>query len=70
MGRAATLIAGTNEVGQFQKIVNSIGNFLVIISIGFVIVIILVDILVHHYAPLEALKQVVSIAIESQRLRA
>jgi H+-transporting ATPase len=89
-GRAATLIAGTNEVGQFQKIVNafvwtrllvmlshqiltfsssrSIGNFLVIISIAFVVIIILVDILLHGMAPLEALKQVVSTAIECRNI--
>ncbi|PVZ98744.1 hypothetical protein BB558_005251 [Smittium angustum] len=39
IGRAANLIAITNEQGHFQKIVNSIGNFLVIVTVAMVIVI-------------------------------
>ncbi|KAJ1965650.1 hypothetical protein IWQ62_002612 [Dispira parvispora] len=38
IGRAANLISVTNEAGHFQKIVNRIGNFLVIITVVMVIV--------------------------------
>lgn len=39
IGRAANLIAITNEEGHFQKIVNQIGNFLILITVAMVIVI-------------------------------
>jgi len=38
IGRAANLIAVTTEEGHFQKIVNSIGNFLIIITCGMVFI--------------------------------
>jgi len=39
VGRAANLMAITNEQGHFQKIVNQIGNFLVIITVVLVTII-------------------------------
>jgi H+-transporting ATPase len=33
IGRAASLMSQTHEAGHFQQIVNSIGNFLIIISV-------------------------------------
>ncbi|KAI8849833.1 hypothetical protein BC829DRAFT_432316 [Chytridium lagenaria] len=39
IGRAANLIAVTIEEGHFQKIVNAIGNFLIIITVVMVIII-------------------------------
>ncbi|KAI9504176.1 H(+)-ATPase [Coemansia spiralis] len=39
IGRAANLISITNEQGHFQKIVNQIGNFLVVITITMVVII-------------------------------
>ncbi|KAJ2072934.1 hypothetical protein GGI16_008925, partial [Coemansia sp. S142-1] len=39
IGRAANLISITNEQGHFQKIVNQIGNFLVVITLTMVIII-------------------------------
>ncbi|KAJ2782598.1 hypothetical protein H4R18_002166 [Coemansia javaensis] len=39
IGRAANLISITNEQGHFQKIVNQIGNFLVIITVSMVVII-------------------------------
>ncbi|KAJ1952643.1 hypothetical protein EC988_003441, partial [Linderina pennispora] len=38
IGRAANLISITNEQGHFQKIINQIGNFLVIITVTMVII--------------------------------
>ncbi|KAI9011798.1 hypothetical protein DFJ74DRAFT_645691 [Hyaloraphidium curvatum] len=63
VGRAAVLIASTNETGQFQKIVNAIGNFLILISLAFVVIILGVQIGVHHYGVLQALKQVIILMI-------
>jgi len=39
IGRAANLISITNEQGHFQKIVNTIGNFLVVVTVVMVIII-------------------------------
>ncbi|KAJ1762941.1 hypothetical protein LPJ77_001464 [Coemansia sp. RSA 2523] len=39
IGRAANLISITNEQGHFQKIVNQIGNFLVVITLTMVVII-------------------------------
>ncbi|PVU87701.1 hypothetical protein BB561_006210 [Smittium simulii] len=41
IGRAANLIAITNEQGHFQKIINSIGNFLVITTVVMVVIILI-----------------------------
>ena len=44
IGRAATLIANTNEMGHFQKVIGLIGNFLVFITLALVIIIFIVGI--------------------------
>ncbi|PVV03899.1 hypothetical protein BB560_001613 [Smittium megazygosporum] len=41
IGRAANLIAITNEQGHFQKIINSIGNFLVFTTIVMVVILLI-----------------------------
>lgn len=43
IGRAANLIAVTNEQGHFQKIINHIGNFLIIVSLTMVFIIFFVE---------------------------
>ncbi|OLY77928.1 putative cation-transporting ATPase [Smittium mucronatum] len=48
VGRAANLISITNEQGHFQKIINSIGNFLVLTTVVMV-VIILIYLLVRKF---------------------
>ncbi|ORX92534.1 plasma-membrane proton-e [Basidiobolus meristosporus CBS 931.73] len=42
IGRAATLMSNTNEQGHFQKIINRIGNFLVLVTILLVVIIFIV----------------------------
>ncbi|KAI8906753.1 hypothetical protein EDD86DRAFT_192811 [Gorgonomyces haynaldii] len=42
IGRAAHLISQTNEEGHFQKIIKTIGNFLVILSVGMVTILLIV----------------------------
>ncbi|KAJ3046291.1 hypothetical protein HDV00_000104 [Rhizophlyctis rosea] len=42
IGRAANLINVTTDAGHFQKIINNIGNFLVVITITMVVIILLV----------------------------
>ncbi|KAL2919598.1 hypothetical protein HK105_200510 [Polyrhizophydium stewartii] len=42
IGRAANLISQTTEEGHFQKIVNNIGNFLIIMTVVLVVVLLLV----------------------------
>ncbi|KAH6583400.1 hypothetical protein BASA61_008017 [Batrachochytrium salamandrivorans] len=42
IGRAANLISKTVEEGHFQKIVNNIGNFLIIITVVLVLILLLV----------------------------
>jgi H+-transporting ATPase len=42
IGRAANLISMTNDVGHFQKIINQIGNFLIIITVVLVLIILLI----------------------------
>ncbi|KXN72055.1 H(+)-ATPase [Conidiobolus coronatus NRRL 28638] len=52
IGRAANLISMTTEQGHFQKIVNQIGNFLVIITIVLVLIILIVLVVrrgVHNF---------------------
>lgn len=43
IGRAANLISITTEQGHFQKIVNQIGNFLVVITVVLVVIIFIVQ---------------------------
>ncbi|PVU99623.1 hypothetical protein BB559_000538 [Furculomyces boomerangus] len=66
IGRAANLIAITNEQGHFQKIVNSIGNFLVIVTVVMV-VIIFIYILLYRKARAPGKKITGSIVLDSLR---
>jgi H+-transporting ATPase len=63
IGRAANLINQTNEEGHFQKIINSIGNFLIIITIVMVIVILFVQMFAKGMHFMDALRQVLIITI-------
>ncbi|KAI9299004.1 H(+)-ATPase [Neoconidiobolus thromboides FSU 785] len=64
IGRAANLISITNEKGHFQKIIGQIGNFLVLITAVFVIIL-LVYLLVKSKAeyPIRSIQQVVVITV-------
>ncbi|KAJ3160888.1 hypothetical protein HDU86_008250 [Geranomyces michiganensis] len=43
IGRAANLISNTNEQGHFQKVINHIGNFLVVMSLAMVFIVFCVE---------------------------
>jgi len=43
IGRAANLISITTEAGHFQKIINHIGNFLIIITVTMAVIILLIS---------------------------
>ncbi|KAL1917538.1 uncharacterized protein VTP21DRAFT_3931 [Calcarisporiella thermophila] len=64
IGRAANLISITKEEGHFQKIINKIGNFLMIISIMMVVIL-----LAYHLAitrarnPLNSIQMVLILAV-------
>ncbi|KAI8929515.1 hypothetical protein BC831DRAFT_443933 [Entophlyctis helioformis] len=45
IGRAANLISITTEEGHFQKVINQIGNFLIVITVTMVVIIMLVNLL-------------------------
>ena len=63
IGRAANLINETNEEGHFQKIINSIGNFLIVITVVMVIVIMFVQMFAKGMDFMDALQQVLIITI-------
>ncbi|KAJ3020750.1 UNVERIFIED_CONTAM: hypothetical protein HDU68_009987 [Siphonaria sp. JEL0065] len=63
IGRAAHLMAGAHEEGHFQKIINNIGNFLIVISVCMVLIILLFDIYSKHMDPLDALRSVLILTI-------
>jgi len=63
IGRAANLISITNEAGHFQKIVNMIGNFLILITIILIAIILSVRLAVNHLSFLSALQEVVVLTI-------
>lgn len=63
IGRAANLISNTKDAGHFQKIINNIGNFLVVITLGMAIILLLVLTVGRSEAFLEALKTVVVLTI-------
>jgi len=63
IGRAATLIAVTNEQGHFQKVVNVIGNFLVAITLVLVIILLIVLIVNQKLDALSAISQVLVLTI-------
>jgi H+-transporting ATPase len=49
IGRAANLISITTEAGHFQKIINHIGNFLIIITLTMAVIIFLVNLLLKVF---------------------
>ncbi|KAI9223150.1 H(+)-ATPase [Blastocladiella britannica] len=63
IGRAATLISMTNEEGHFQKIIGQIGNYLIYLSVFFVVILYIVLTIGHGYTWLNALSQVVVLTI-------
>ncbi|KAI9203055.1 uncharacterized protein BJ171DRAFT_625448 [Polychytrium aggregatum] len=63
IGRAAQLISLTNEQGHFQKIVNSIGNFLIGITIVMVLIILIYKTAGLKESFMTALKQVVVLTV-------
>ncbi|KAJ3095408.1 hypothetical protein HDU97_006990 [Phlyctochytrium planicorne] len=63
IGRAATLMGSSHEEGHFQKVVNNIGNFLIIISVVMVIIIFLEEVFRRGRPPLEALNTVLVLTI-------
>eukprot|EP00842_Homolaphlyctis_polyrhiza_P001220 jgi/Hompol1/2099/HPOL_002181-RA len=48
IGRAAGLIAITSEEGHFQKIINQIGNFLILVTIVMVVIIMIINMTVKQ----------------------
>jgi H+-transporting ATPase len=63
IGRAANLISMTNEEGHFQKVIKTIGDFLVIITVFMAIIIFLDSYFVKGRDFKQALKQTVIITI-------
>ncbi|KAI9592078.1 H(+)-ATPase [Syncephalis fuscata] len=63
IGRAANLMAITTEAGHFQKIVNQIGNFLVVVTIVMVVVLFLYKLLKKGDKALDALREVVVLTV-------
>ncbi|KXS21078.1 plasma-membrane proton-e [Gonapodya prolifera JEL478] len=63
IGRAANLISITNEQGHFQKIVNAIGNFLILITLVMVAIILAVRMAKDKLGFLTALQEVVVLTI-------
>ncbi|KAJ3079233.1 hypothetical protein HK102_003936, partial [Quaeritorhiza haematococci] len=63
IGRAANLISITTDQGHFQKIVNNIGNFLIIITVVMVVVIMLVLLFARKKSFIKALEEVLVLTI-------
>ncbi|KAJ3258619.1 hypothetical protein HK103_003407, partial [Boothiomyces macroporosus] len=63
IGRAANLISMTNEEGHFQKVIKTIGDFLVIITVVMAAIIFIDSMVSKHNSFLTALKQTVIITI-------
>ncbi|KAF9934534.1 hypothetical protein FBU30_001675 [Linnemannia zychae] len=51
IGRAANLISITTEEGHFQKIINRIGNFLILITVVLVLIILIYQLIHFHNDP-------------------
>ncbi|KAJ3032463.1 hypothetical protein HDV00_007511 [Rhizophlyctis rosea] len=63
IGRAANLISITTDAGHFQKVINAIGNFLIVITVVMVFIILMVE-LFHRHQPFKvALKAVLILTI-------
>lgn len=64
IGRAANLMAITVEQGHFQKIVNHIGNFLVVITVVIVIIIFVVKLVkAHGHGVLDIIRDVLVLTV-------
>ncbi|TPX54694.1 H+-exporting ATPase [Powellomyces hirtus] len=63
IGRAANLISNTNEQGHFQKIINHIGNFLIVISVTMVFIVFCVLKWGRHESFLDSLTTVLILLI-------
>ena len=63
IGRAANLISITTEAGHFQKVINTIGNFLIAITLVMVVIILFVNIFHKGDSFLKALTQVLILTI-------
>lgn len=65
IGRAANLIAITNEAGHFQKVVNRVGNFLIGITIGLVTILLIILLAAQGYEVLTAIDYALVLTIAS-----
>jgi len=65
IGRAANLIAITNEAGHFQKVVNRVGNFLIAITLVLVVVLLIILLVVQKYEVLVAINYALVLTIAS-----
>ena len=65
IGRAANLIAITTEAGHFQKIIQRIGNFLVVITVVLVSIVFVVGVTVQHHPITRQLQSCLVICIAS-----
>ncbi|KAJ3272789.1 hypothetical protein HDV01_005217, partial [Terramyces sp. JEL0728] len=63
IGRAANLISMTNEEGHFQKVIKTIGDFLVIITVVMALIIFIDSMTTKGNSFLDSLKQTVIITI-------
>ncbi|KAJ3099265.1 hypothetical protein HDU96_010762 [Phlyctochytrium bullatum] len=63
IGRAASLIGNSHETGHFQKVVNNIGNFLIVISVAMVLIIYAYKIWGKKEEPLHALNAVLVLTV-------
>ncbi|KAI8822455.1 uncharacterized protein EV422DRAFT_494864 [Fimicolochytrium jonesii] len=63
IGRAANLINVTQDMGHFQKIIGTIGNFLIVITGVLVIIILFVNLFSKHQDFLTALRSVLILTV-------
>jgi H+-transporting ATPase len=63
IGRAANLISMTNDIGHFQKVINRIGNFLVLITVTMALIILFVLIFARGDSFEHALEKVIILTI-------
>jgi H+-transporting ATPase len=63
IGRAANLIAITNDAGHFQKVINRIGNFLVIVTVTMAVIILIFLMVAKGESFARALESVIILTI-------
>ncbi|KAJ1509210.1 hypothetical protein HMI54_002547 [Coelomomyces lativittatus] len=63
IGRAAHLISNTHEQGQFQKVIGTIGNYLIFISVFFVLLILVIRVGAQNKGWLITLREVTVLLI-------